>query len=190
MERKKKRKKGGREERKEERKEEKSSLLRIPQLECMKQSLDFGHFESSVKTLLTDLSGNMEKPNRFFCLEATTDGPDWEYFLLTQLWLIIAYLWSNYFLFFFIYCKSNAFRKLDEGNTQYKCKDSKLNSDVLQLVSWHPRGFHSSLLDLGFLRLPGGSLVLWFWFPETWQRQWGSMVMKAPSVGPCSLEVS
>ena len=190
MQRKKKGKEGGREERKEERKEEKSSLPGIPQLECMKQSLDFGHFESSVKTLLTDLSGNMEKPNRSFCLEATTDGPDWEYFLLTQLWLIIAYLWSNYFLFFFIYCKSNAFRKLDKWNTQDKCKDSKLNSDVLQLVSWHPSGFHSSLLDLGFLSLPGGSPVLWFWFPETWQRQWGSMVMKAPSVGQSSLEVS
>ena len=92
MQRKKKGKEGGREERKEERKEEKSSLPGIPQLECMKQSLDFGHFESSVKTLLTDLSGSMEKPNRSFCLEATTDGPDWEYFLLTQLWLIIAYL--------------------------------------------------------------------------------------------------
>ena len=68
MERKKKGKKRGREERKEERKEEKSSLPGIPQLECMKQSLDFGHFESSVKTLLTDLSGSMEKPNRSFCL--------------------------------------------------------------------------------------------------------------------------
>lgn len=71
---------------------EKSSLLGIPQLECMKQSLDFGHFESSVKTILIDLSGNMEKPNCSFCLEATPDGPDWEYFLLTQLWLITAYL--------------------------------------------------------------------------------------------------
>lgn len=35
--------------------EGKSSLLGIPQLECLKQSLDSGHPESSVKTLLTDL---------------------------------------------------------------------------------------------------------------------------------------
>jgi len=34
----------------------------------------------------------VEKPNCSFCLEATPDGPDWEYFLLTQLWLITAYL--------------------------------------------------------------------------------------------------
>ena len=92
MERKKKGKKGGREERRKGEKEEKSSLLGIPQLECVKQSLDFGHFESSVKTILIDLSGNMEKPNHSFCLEATPDGPDREYFLLIQMWLITAYL--------------------------------------------------------------------------------------------------
>lgn len=87
-ERKKERKEGGR----KEEKEEKSSLLGIPQLQCVKQSLDFGHFESSVKTILIDLSGNMEKPNHSFCLEATPDGPDREYFLLIQMWLITAYL--------------------------------------------------------------------------------------------------
>ena len=92
MEGKKKGKKGGREERRKGEKEEKSSLLGIPQLECVKQSLDFGHFESSVKTILIDLSGNMEKPNHSFCLEATPDGPDREYFLLIQLWLITTYL--------------------------------------------------------------------------------------------------